>query len=148
MLLYKIKSGAISSAVNLVSIPSSLTVTYQTNTQVNLGACTLTATFAAGVNQGDWLPLGVVYDQTSLKAYRYGEGDSTACSGESLTATSVIDLKQGATGVDISYAYVYLFSEWLTPGEVLFYSFHKLSRYYVDSVLITGYSFYLKDPNL
>ena len=64
MLLYKIKSGSINSAVNLVSIPSSLSITYQTNTQVSLGACSLTASFSSGFDLGDWLPLGVVYTQT------------------------------------------------------------------------------------
>ena len=51
MLLYKIKSGAINSAVNLVSIPSSLEVTYLTDTQVTLGSCSLAATFTEGVDQ-------------------------------------------------------------------------------------------------
>ena len=44
--------------------------------------------------------------------------------------------------MDISYAYVYLFSEWLTPGEVLFNSFRKLSPYYTSTILITGYTLY------
>ena len=93
MLLYKIGTGAITSAVNLVSIASSLAVSFQTNTQVTLGACSLTATFTTGVNQGDWLPLGVAYNKIDLKAYRYGEVQSSACSGESLTATGMFDLK-------------------------------------------------------
>ena len=44
----------------------------------------------------------------------------------------MFDLKQAATGVDISYAYIYLFSEWLTPGEVLYYSFRKLPLYFAN----------------
>lgn len=62
MLLYKLKNGAITSDVNLVSIPSALTVTYNTNTQVTLGGCALTVAFSAGFDQEDWLPLGVTYN--------------------------------------------------------------------------------------
>lgn len=69
-LLYKLSTGPIASPVNLVSIPSSLTVSFQTNTQVNLGACALTATFTTGVDQGDWLSLGITYDMIELRAYR------------------------------------------------------------------------------
>ena len=49
--------------------------------------------------------------------------------------------------MDISYAYVYLFSEWLTPGEVLFNSFRKLSPYFLQTNLITGYSLYERSPS-
>lgn len=54
-------------------------------------------------------------------------------------------MRQGASGVDISYAYVYLFSKWLTPGEVLFFSFRKLPPYFIDKILVTGYNFYERD---
>ena len=58
-----------------------------------------------------------------------------------------MDLEQGATGVDISYAYVYLFSEWMTPGEMLFLSYRKLPIYYVKTSVQIGYSFYSIDPS-
>ena len=64
MLLYKIKSGTISSPVNLVSISSSLTVSFQTDTEVTLGSCTLNAVFAFAPDLDNWLPLAVVYTQT------------------------------------------------------------------------------------
>ena len=51
MVLYKIKSGVINSPVNLVSIRPSLTATFQTNTEITLGGCSLTASFTSGVNQ-------------------------------------------------------------------------------------------------
>ena len=54
----------------------------------------------------------------------------------------MFDLKQGASGVDISYAYVYLLSEWLTPGEVLYSSFRKLPLFSASKLLITGYTLY------
>ena len=57
-------------------------------------------------------------------------------------------MKQGATGVDISYAYVYLFSEWLTPGEVLYSSFRKLPLFSANKLLITGYTLYKRNPSL
>ena len=147
MVLYKIKTGTISSPVNLVSIPSSLTVSFQSNTQVILGSCSLSASFTAGLNQGDWLPLGVAYTGQELRAYRYGEVQSQACSGEALTVAGTLSLSQGASGVDISYAYIYLFSDWFTPGEVLYYSFRKMPYYFITKILISGYSFYDRNPS-
>lgn len=80
--------------------------------------------------------------------YRYGEVHSSACAAQPLTAVGTLSLSQQASGVDISYAYVYLFSEWLTPGEVLYYSFRKLPYYYTKEILITGYEFYNQDPSV
>ena len=81
MILYKISSGAITSAVNLITIPSSLSLSFQINTQISFGSCSLTGSFSAGVDQGDWLPLAVVYNKNELRAYRFGEMQQTACTG-------------------------------------------------------------------
>ncbi len=52
-----------------------------------------------------------------------------------------LDLNQGVTGVDISYGYVYLLREWLTPGEALYLAFKRFPFHFTESVLVTGYSF-------
>ena len=66
----------------------------------------------------------------------------TTCPDLSLQITGPLSLNQPASGVDISYGYVYLLSEWLTPGEALFYSFKRFSLYYTGSSLVIGYAFF------
>ena len=72
MVLYKISSGTISSALNIASIDSGLSLKFKTFTYVFFETCTLIPYFIIGNNQGDWLPLAVTYTGTELRAYRFG----------------------------------------------------------------------------
>ena len=42
---------------------------------------------------------------------------------------------------------MYLFSKWLTPGELLFSAFRKLPLEYANNFIITGYTFYQQSPS-
>ena len=60
--------------------------------------------------------------------------------------SSPLSLNQAASDVDISYASILLFKAILSPGEVQYYSFRKLSPHYTGSALLAGYVFFDQPP--
>ena len=72
MVLYKIGSGSITSPVNIAAINNELSLSFLTITSVLFETCSLTPYFIIGNNQGDWLPLALVYTRIKLRAYRFG----------------------------------------------------------------------------
>ena len=142
MVLFKISAGSPSpDPVNILNLSSQLTVTFVSSIDTSFHTCSASNTYTFPSIQRDWTALSVTYTGSKLKLQRLKEITESDCSGETLVLSGNLDLNQGDTGMVIAYSYLYIFSDWLTPGEILFLSYKKLSPYYTDSVLVTGYDF-------
>lgn len=104
LVLYRLGSAAIASAVNILNLNSQLTIAYNTKTDITFtdsasGApCSISHSFTSGVDKEDWLPLGVIYDGTKMRASRLEASTETTYSGYSLALSGNLDLSLGSTG--------------------------------------------------